>query len=385
MTDSPHYQNTGLASFWGAYLFDQIVPPDHFVRALKELFDWQELGAQLIRLYEGKGVVGRPPYAPVLMFKMLFLSYLYNLSGRDTERAVNESIPMRYFMDLALDQLAPDHSTLALFKERLLSEGNWDELERIFDGLLQQARDQGLRLGCIQLVDSVHTQADVNAEKDKQRQKHGQAPRDPDARVVYKGEREVVEPDGETVKRNIRYRGYKTHVSMDAKTRVVTGVKPDWGDGADNRAFPALLEHDRSLGLPTHTYGGDKAYDDTDLFERIELMGLHVGIKLRRTRTTKKDANKQRWLLLKATHHYQVATALRSRVEQPFGQAKDKHGFERCRYLGHLSHGLQAFLTFMVVNAKRLVKLLTGITFRELAKGRRREVFQPVYGSLPWA
>jgi len=385
MVRSPQYKNTGLASFWGGYLFDQIVPQDHFVRALKELFDWQELGAQLIRLYEGKGVVGRPPYDPVLMFKMLFLSYLYDLSARDTERAVNENIPMRYFMDLALDQLAPDHSTLGLFKDRLLSEGNWDELGRIFDGLLQQARDQGLRLGCIQLVDSVHTQADVNAEKDKQRQKHGQVSRDPDARVVYKGEREVVEPDGETVKRKIRYRGYKTHVSMDAKTRVVTSVKPDWGDGADNQAFPALLEHDRSLGLPTHTYGGDKAYDDTDLFERIEQLGLHVGIKLRRTRTTKKDANKQRWLDLKETLHYQVATALRSRVEQPFGQAKDKHGFERCRYLGHLSHGLQAFLTFMVVNTKRMVKLLTGITFRELAKGRRREVYQPVYTCLPWA
>lgn len=160
---------------------------------------------------------------------------------------------------------------------------------------------------------------------------------------------------------------------------------PDWGDGADNKAFPALLEHDRLLNLPTHTYGGDKAYDDTDLFERIEQLGLHVGIKLRRNRTTKKDASKQRWFDLQATQHYQVATTLRSRVEQPFGQAKDKHGFEDCRYLGYLNYGRQSFLTFLVVNAKRMVKLLTGITFRELSKGRRKEVFQPVYAERPWA
>ena len=361
------------------------MPQDHFLRALKELFDWQGLSARLIRLYDGKGVVGRPPYAPVLMFQMLFLSYLFDLSARDTERFVNENIPARYFLDLAMDQSAPDHSTMSLFKERLLFEGNWDELQRIFDGLLQQARDHGLRLGCIQLVDSVHTQADVNAQKDKERQEHGQAPRDPDARVVYKGEREVVEPDGQSVTKAIRYRGYKTHVSMDAKTRIVTSLVPDWGDSADNKAFPELLEHDRSLELPTHTYGGDKAYDDTDLFERLEQLGLRVGITLRRTRTTKRDPNKQRWELLKETKTYQVATKLRSRVEQPFGQAKDKHSFERCRYVGHLSHGLQAFLTFMVVNAKRMVKLLTGITFRELAKGRRKEVFQPVYAERPWA
>lgn len=34
---------------------------------------------------------------------------------------------------------------------------------------------------------------------------------------------------------------------------------------------------------------------------------MHVGIKLRRTRTSKKDANKQRWLELQQTLHYRVA------------------------------------------------------------------------------
>ena len=110
-----------------------------------------------------------------------------------------------------------------------------------------------------------------------------------------------------------------------------------------------------------------------------------MGICLRKTRTTKKDANKQRWIALQATPQYQAATKLRYRVEQPFGQAKDKHGFEGCRYIGLVKYGIQAFLTFMVVNCKRLVKLMTGITFRPLAKGRRREVFQPVYADLPWA
>ena len=112
---------------------------------------------------------------------------------------------------------------------------------------------------------------------------------------------------------------------------------------------------------------------------------MHVGIKLRKTRTSKKDANTQRWLDLKQTPHYRAATKVRSRVEQPFGQAKDKHGFERCRYVGLLNYGIQSFLTFMVLNAKRMVKLLTGITFRKMAKGRHKEVFKPVFATLPWA
>jgi len=385
MPDNPQYKDTGVDSFWGNYLFEMVVPKDHFMRALKELFNWQEFGPHLILLYEGKGVVGRPPYDPVLMFKMFLLSYMYNLSARDTEQFVQENIPARFFLDLALDQPVPDHSTMSLFKERLLAQGTWEELQRIFDGVLAQASAQGLRLGRIQLVDSVHTQADVNAAKDKERQEHGQPSRDPEARVVHKGTREVVEPDGQKVKRPIRYRGYKTHVSMDAKTRLVTSLLPDWGDGADNKAFPTLLAHDRSLGLPTHTYGGDKAYDDTDIFERLEGLRLHVGITLRRTRTSKQDPHKERWLELVQTPHYRAATKLRFRVEQPFGQAKEKHGFERCRYLGLLNYGFQAFLTFLVVNLKRIVKLLTGLTFRKLAKGRRKEVLRPVYAHLPWA
>ncbi len=379
------YQDTGADSFFGSFLFDLAIPQDHFMRGLKLLFDWEELCQPLIRLYEGLGVLGRPPYPPVLIFKMLFVSYLYDLSERDTERFVNEHLPARYFLDLALDRRAPDHSTLTVFKERLVADGGWREIERIYDGLLQQARDQGLQLGHIQLVDSVHTEADVNPEKDRVRQKRGQASRDPDARVVHKGARDVVEPDGQEVKKEIRYRGYKTHVSMDAKTRLITSLWPSWGDEADNKAFPILFAHDLKLGLPTHTYGGDKAYDDTDLFERIEQQGMHTGIKLRKNRTEKQDPNKQRWLDLVQTPHYRAATKLRPRVEQPFGQAKDKHGFTRCRYLGLVRYGIQSFFTYLVVDAKRMVNLLTGITFRELAKGRRKEVFKPVHATLPWA
>jgi IS5 family transposase len=373
-----------MGSFFGTYLFEQIVPSDHFMRALKELFDWDALGHELIALYAGKGLVGRPPYDPTLMFKMLFLSFLYDLSERDTQRFVDENIPARYFLDLALDQLAPDHSTLSIFKGRLLANGSWAHLQRIYDGLLLQAMDHGLEFGHVQIVDATHTRDHVNHEKDKKRQEKGKPPRDPDSRVVRKGKREVVEPDGTKVKKDIRYRGYKTHTSVNAKTGVASSLLPSHGSMADNKAFPYLHTHDRSLGLPTTIYAGDKAYDDTDIFERIEQAGMHVGISLRRFRTAKADPNKERWERLKETPEYQEGKALRYRVEQPYGQAKDKHGLERCRYLGLLKYGVQSYLTFMVVTVKRLVKLLTGITFRELAKGSRREVFQPVYDTPPW-
>jgi len=384
MSRIPRFHKTGKGSFFGDFVYDRVLKKDHFLVALQELFDWEGLCGDLIKLYKGKGLRGRPPYKPELTFKMLFLSYLYNVSERQMEQLATYHLAVKWFLGLAVDEPAPDHSTLTKFKDRLVPGGNWDELESIFDGIIRQALHQGLEMGDIQLLDSVHTRSDVNYEKERERQDQGKPPRDPDAQVVHKGRRSVVGPDGRRSVRKIWLRGYKTHSSINAKTGVATSLIPAHGNTADNKAFVALRGHDRSLGLPTTTYGGDRAYDDTDIHERLAQEGLHSGICLNDYRTHKKDPNKQRWIEMVATPEYQAATALRYRVEQPFGIAKKSHGFERCRYIGLPRYGIQSFLTFMVLNCKRMVKLLTGITFRPQAKGRRAEVFRPVYANLPW-
>ena len=385
MTRSPRFQETGKHSFFGDYVYDRIIPRDHFLVGLNELFAWDELGEQMIGLYRGKGLYGRPPYKPVLVFKMLLLSYLYNVSERDIERLATYHLAMKWFLGLAVDESPPDHSTLTKFKNRFVKKGNWLVLQNVFDTVIQEALAYGLKLGDLQLLDSVHTQADVNNDKDRKRQEQGKGPRDPDARVVHKGKRSVVEPDGKRAQKDIRYNGYKAHVSVNAETGIITTVHCTRGNAADNKAFPTVFDHDRGLSLPTNMYGGDRAYDDTNIFEYLEQAGMRSGICLRHIRTSKKDGNKERWVELLSSDDYQRAVALRYRVEQPFGWAKHKHGFERCRYIGLARYRVQALLTFLVTNCKRIVKLLTGLTFRSLAKGRRSEVFRPVYACLPWA
>jgi IS5 family transposase len=286
---------------------------------------------------------------------------------------------------LAVDAAPPDHSTLTAFKERTLNKQGWETLQKIYDDMLKEARDHGLQMGTIQVLDSVHTQANVNNIKDRERQEKGQEPRDPDAKVVNKGKRRVVTAEGLPAEKEIRYRGYKTHSSVNAKTLIVTSIIPARGDTADNKAFVALRKHDRELGLPVTTYSGDRAYDDTDIYTRLAEEGLYSGITLNDYRTGKKDDNKEPWLALKASDTYIEGNEVRYRVEIPYGWSKAWHGFERCRYLGLARYAIQSTLTFMVSNAKRIVKLLTGITFRTQAKGCRAEVFKPVYAIMPWA
>ena len=301
------------------------------------------------------------------------------------EQLVNFHLVIKWFVGLAVDEAPPEHSSLTVFKNRYLEPGQGERLLACFDGLIRQALAQGVEMGDLQILDSVHTQADVNTDKDQKRQAKGQPPRDPEASVVNKGRRDVVEPGGKRVMKQIRYYGYKTHVSVNAETGLVTSFKVTPGNQADNKQFPDLQAHDKVLTFFIRAYGGDRAYDDTDIYERLRTAGQQIAIDLRSFRTQKKDANKEPWIALEQSPQYQLDKAQRFRVEQPFGPIKQKHGFERCRYEGLDRYRIQAGLTFFVSNCKRLVKLLTGLTFRSQAKGRRAERLKPVYASLPWA
>ena len=93
-------------------------------------------------------------------------------------------------------------------------------------------------------------------------------------------------------------------------------------------------------------------------------MGIHSAIILNRYRTRKKDPNKQKWLALKETEEYQGGKRERYKIERKYGEGKVYHGLRRCRYVGRMRYAIQAYLTAIVLNLKRMVRLLTGTSFR---------------------
>ncbi|MDP3046771.1 MAG: transposase [Chloroflexota bacterium] len=204
--------------------------------------------------------------------------------------------------------------------------------------------------------------------KDRIRQERGL----PSADLVNKGERDVTEAGGEVVRKQIRYNGYKTHVSMDTESRMVTAMKttPGLGNEADCNQMVALMNLDKATGLSVNTYAADRGYDDGGLREELKERGQHDAIKLRRFRTTKKDANKERWLKLQVDPHYQEGLSQRYTIEAKFGEAKAWHGFGRSHSLGQTGHIAQAFLTAMVLHLKRVVLIVTGVPCRETSRKR---------------
>ncbi|HTV45303.1 MAG TPA: transposase [Stellaceae bacterium] len=113
-----------------------------------------ELEAALSRSDRTKG--GRPPYDPVLMFKVLVLQTLYTLSDDQTEYQLRDRLSFMRFVGLALHDPAPDAKTIWLYREQLARVGTVERLFARFDEIL---RAKGWRAMGGQIVDATVIEA----------------------------------------------------------------------------------------------------------------------------------------------------------------------------------------------------------------------------------
>jgi IS5 family transposase len=358
------FRETGGDSFWGNFVYDQVVPNTHFLRQLADLIDWEDLTVGLADLYKGGGEYGAVPYRPSVLLKMLVVSYLYKLSERETELFVSDSLAARYFLGIAANERVPDHSSLSVFRERILEKGGIEAYEELFKRIVRLAKEKGIKFGRIQVVDATHSIADVDTKKDKDRRDKDGKPRDGGASWGSKGRRKIKTVDGKTVETNKSFYGYKAHVSLNAESGIITSVVTTTGKLTDGKQFPSLVQKDEEVGIEAEVYAGDKGYDDVDNHGLLEEKGKKSALILNKYRTEKKDRNKQRWIELKSSEDYQAGKKERYKIEQKFGEGKRSHGWGRCRYLGLQKFSVQSFLTAIVLNLKRIVCLISGRALR---------------------
>jgi hypothetical protein len=80
---------------------------------------------------------GRPPFAPVLMFKILVIQTANNLSDERTEFLINDRLSFMRFLDLGLSDRVPGARTIWLFREKLTRDGTIKPLFERFDAAPQ--------------------------------------------------------------------------------------------------------------------------------------------------------------------------------------------------------------------------------------------------------
>jgi transposase len=136
-------------------VFAKLVPPDHYLRRVKQCIDFERFRALVQDCYSPS--MGRAAEDPVRMLKLAFLQFHYNLSDREVIAAAQVNVAFRFFLDLSLESRLPVPSLLTQFRMRL----GVDRHQALFDQLVTQAREQGLVRDRLRLKDATHVLANI--------------------------------------------------------------------------------------------------------------------------------------------------------------------------------------------------------------------------------
>jgi hypothetical protein len=88
---------------------------------LTRYIDWEQFRGPLTKALqkEPKGPGGRPPFDYVMMFKILFLQRLYNISDAQAEYQIKDRLSFMRFPGLALCGTIPDGKTIWEYREHV--------------------------------------------------------------------------------------------------------------------------------------------------------------------------------------------------------------------------------------------------------------------------
>jgi IS5 family transposase len=318
---------TGSAngSFLGNFIYDQLLRRrPHFLHDLSRAVDFAFVKEALKDFYVDWG---RDPWDPVLMFKLVFLQFLYDLSDRQLEEQATWNMMFKWFLGLSAEELPPDHTTLCRFRQRLGAEG----FQRLFNQVVDQARTQGLVSDRLHIIDSTHMTAKVDLFRLKKEHQDG----DDDDHYV---DRNSPDPDARFGRKSPQkgFYGYKSHMVQDADSEFLVQAATTPGNVSDGAVLPQVAQPQ------AREMTGDKAYDSQANHGHLADLGVGCGLIPRRPRPGRP---RKSW-------------RERPKIERKFAECKQFHGLRRARYWGLAKVAIQTLMVALVVNLKRWVTLL---------------------------
>ncbi|MEE9337936.1 MAG: transposase [Methylococcaceae bacterium] len=120
---------------------------------LNKRVDWEAFRPDLNRIHKKprKSNAGAKPIDVVLMFKLLVLQQLHNLSDDRIEYQIRDRLSFMDFLGLQFEGRVPDAKTVWLFRERLKEQKLMDTLfDRFHEQLVEQGyiAKAGQMIGC---------------------------------------------------------------------------------------------------------------------------------------------------------------------------------------------------------------------------------------------
>jgi transposase, IS5 family len=126
--------------------------------------------AVLTPVNEKKSSAGRKPIDVMVMFRMLVLQSLYNLSDEQVEYQVRDRLSFTRFLGLGIEDGIPDGTTLWLFRETLAKAGL---IEKLFERFGQHLEAKGYIARGGQMVDATTAIAGAGEREPPEEQSSG--------------------------------------------------------------------------------------------------------------------------------------------------------------------------------------------------------------------
>lgn len=306
---------------------------------------------------------GRPPYDPILMFKILILQALYGMSDDQAEFQIRDRLTFIRFLGLGPGDAVPDAKTIWLFREHLTRAGAVETLFARFDTLL---RDKGYLAMSGQILDASLIPAPRQHLDDGEKAaiKDGEsaaeiwpdqpakaAQKDVDARWTVKHSRAKPVAEGEKAKPDIAIPvfGYKNHIGIDRRYGLIrTWLVSDAAAHDGARLREGLVD---SSNFASDVWA-DTAYRSGENERYLKAIGKVSRIH------RKKPKGKP--LPRRTARANAAKSAVRSRVEHVFAEQKARMKLV-VRTIGIARARTKIGLANLAYNMKRLV-WLQGVT-----------------------
>ena len=311
-------------------MIEELVPQDHLLRKIDKAVDFSFIHEMCKDLYSPN--IGRPAIEPELLFRMLFIGYLYGIKSETRlAQEVNENIAYKWFLGLGLTEKGPDHATISINRVRRFKDNNI--AEQIFNEILKQCIKKGLVGGEILYTDSTHIKAKANKhrkqlvevkespkeymkELDEQitedRAELGKKPikdKEDDDKPEQPKTRMQSKTDPESGQQNRDGKPdgfhYSDHRTVDSKNNVIVNVHVEPANVNDVVPVPEILrEISERLGKLPKYMGFDAGYHNAQIAHLLEKNGIQGVIGYRRHTHRTETYGKYRFKYIKDKNCY---------------------------------------------------------------------------------
>ncbi len=315
-------------------MIDRVVPFESFRAEIE--------AAVLTPTVDKKSAAGRKPIDVIVMFRMLVLQSLYNLSDEQVEYQVRDRMSFTRFLQLGIEDRIPDGTTLWLFREALGKSGLIEKLFKRFSRHLE-AKGYVARGG--QIVDAtiVPVPKQRNSREENEAVKAGKTPKE--WKKTPSKNRQKDKDARWTKKHGKSFYGYKNHVNADAKHKLIRHYEVTDASVHDSRKFNELLN---KKNTSADVYA-DSAYRSATIEAKLKARGLRSRIHQRASRNHALSKAQE------AANHQK--SKVRARVEHVFGAQQTSPGGRIVRTIGIVRAKAKIGLQNLAYNIRRLVTL----------------------------